>query len=768
MITKGKVITIFQIISRWSVYSIIFFIPIFFAWFQENYSVFDLNKSVALHFLFAIGFSAWLLEVTLSGKLKWRGNKWFGLLGIILAAWFIITTIFSIHPILSLWGSYERFQGLYNLLHYLGFTFLIVVSLRSYEDVAVFIKSFLFGSIFAIGYGLIQFFGLDPLHWGEETNRLFSSFGQPNFFGHYLAVILPLTVYILFCSVKNIYSRLFYSILLVGQIFCFLFTYSRAAWISVGVTVILLFLWLLGYYHKKKLLLLTSVACVIGVIFFSFILISQKVSNTDVAENQQVSYRLFSVLETKTGSNKARLNYWGAGIQAWLDSSLSRKLIGYGPDTQATVYAPYYRPTWAYDEKLNSFPDRAHNFILDIVLQFGVIGLIIFGFFSGYIGWQAYKAIRNTSDYRYRWLLISLFSALCIYGLNNLLSFSLVAMNVVLYGLLGITWLASRQFRVQESVIKLFQPLSRWLITGSSMLLLLILLYNYNFKLYIADYYYFKVKKAEQKGDCQAVLQNLDAMTAWYPLNQAYNRAYLHHVTNCFSAIDSPEDYKNFGRALLEQISLIPEKERQFYTLINISHSYSIMGFYVDKKYYQDAEKVYQHMLEIDPYITTTYQDYGRMKLWAGEPEEARAIFQQGINVLPPLNVNQVIYHRQGIVDQLAYFYNLIATSYSDQGNYEEAVVWFEKSLTVNASLPSTYQSLADTYRKAGEVDQAIEATKKAFRLDRTNSLWMLNLAVLYKEKGDREVAKKYIGEALVMSPDDKTIQALAQELGVE
>jgi len=97
---------------------VVFFVPIYFAWFQENYTIFDLNKSVALHLLLAITIISWLIQISLEGKFQWEGNKLLCILGTAVAVVFLLSTVFSLHPVISLWGSYERQQGLYNLWHY--------------------------------------------------------------------------------------------------------------------------------------------------------------------------------------------------------------------------------------------------------------------------------------------------------------------------------------------------------------------------------------------------------------------------------------------------------------------------------------------------------------------------------------------------------------------------------------------------------------------------------------------------------------------------
>ena len=95
MFSRNNVIQFVSAITRWSIFSVVFFVPIYFAWFQENYTIFDLNKSVALHSLLAIGIISWLIQISLEGKFQWQGNKKFFILGTSVTVVFLLSTIFS-------------------------------------------------------------------------------------------------------------------------------------------------------------------------------------------------------------------------------------------------------------------------------------------------------------------------------------------------------------------------------------------------------------------------------------------------------------------------------------------------------------------------------------------------------------------------------------------------------------------------------------------------------------------------------------------------
>lgn len=766
MVLKEQVIAISEKVARWCVYGIVFLVPIYFAWLQENYSVFDLSKSLVLHLFLGIGLLSWLVATNLKGNITWRGNRLIGILGILVAGIFLISTIFSLHPMISLWGSYERMQGLYNLWHYLGFAFLILVVLRDRQDVHRVIMNLLLGSALASIYGVIQVLNLDPLGWSENVMRIFSTFGQPNFFGHYLSTLIPLTVYAIIYLSRNIYLRLSYSILLCLQMICLLFTYSRGAWLAIIVILFLFTIFLLWRQGKKKIiggLVLCIVALIIALNFGS---VRQAIIASVPTKIQWPVERLLSIIGVDSAfTNKIRLEYWQAGIEAIKRAPLPRQLFGYGPDVQASVFISYYKPYWAYYEQMNSFPDRAHNFIIDIILQFGLVGLSLLSILIGYIIYTLYILVKNEKSGREYWLGLSLLCSLAIYTINNLFSFSLTAMNVVFYSLLAITWLVGNQYKSKKISLSFFQPLSRWLISGFFISFLFLIFYNYTIKFYIADYYYFKAKKAEVKNDCSALLKNMDQVLIWYPVSHFYNRQYLNHGINCFSAINSEESIKELGDILVMHAEAIPEREQQFYTLVDMSHMYSILGFYVDKKYYLEAEKLYQKMLAMNPYITSTYQDYGRMKLWERKNDEAIAILQKGLDNAPSLGSKYPEFRQSEIASQVGYFMSLIGMAYSDKGDYKAADEWYTKAITVAPSQTAAYKNSADLHYQLGDITKAITYNEKALAIDPNNSLWSFALGTLYKELGNISKAYTYASQAVQLSPEDIQMKRLLEEI---
>ncbi len=762
----NKTEKILRAIISWSVYAVIFFTPLYFAVFHENYTIFDLNKSVILRLFISVALIAWLALGAFSGRLIAFTSKKMSWALILLLASFLISSLLSLHPMISLLGSYERQQGFINLLPYILFFFFLTITITSKEKLHRALIVANLSAAFICVYGLMQIFGLDFLRWAESSQqRIFSSFGQPNFFGHYLVVMLPLTLYSIFFVVKRWYLRLSLTLLVLAQLICLAFTFSRSAWVAFAASVIvagLLYMW-----RRNKIYAVTA----LGIFLLTFTLLllapvrSQLLKSVDY-DPRSLVFRAVTIFDYKAGSAGTRLFYWSAAWDAFKHAPLYRKAFGFGPDVQASVFVREYKPEWAYYERMNSFPDRAHNAPLDFLLQFGLFGLAVFVSLLIVIIVPCVKKFSHASGQDY-WLGLAIASALLAYAVNNLFSFSLTALAVMLFFLLAIAWSYGRGDReVRGYELGFFQPASRAVIAGAATVLLGVLFYGYGVRPLVADGYYMKVKKAEARGDCRVVLDGMEKVLEWYPVSHYYARIYLHHGVNCFSAASSDVSKRQISRNLIDQAMTISERETQFYTLIDLAHTYSVLGYYTDTAYYESAEQTYRRLLDINRFITVTYQDYARMKLWQGDNAAARTIIEQGIEITPLAEQAPILSgHTPAISRQRAYFHDLLGLSYFSENNFEAAALEYKKALAIDPTLTSAYQKLADMAYQLKDSAGAISYTAQAFTVDPNNSAWPLRLAALYKEEGNSVSARFYADIAMQLDPNNEQTKKLLNEL---
>lgn len=741
----------------------LFFVPIYFAWFHENFTVFDINKSVALRLLITISLSALLVWMAAGGYWLRCKSKMLRIVWSAVAGLFLLSSLLSLHPAISLLGSYERQQGFHNLIAYLLFFILIIFAFRERRDVEKAIIALQYSAAFVCIYGLLQVLGLDFLHWAESSiARIFSTLGQPNFLGHFLVVTLPLTLYAILFLYKRLVTKTLGILLFAAQLICLVFTYSRSAWLAFIISFLAAGLLALWHYKKRVLFFTVSITAIVIFVLLSLAPVRNFLLEKNGGDSLSIVYRVATAFDIREGTTATRLHYWSAGWRAFIEAPFSRQLIGFGPDVQATVYVQQYRTDWAYYERMNAFPDRAHNAPLDILLQFGWVGFGIFTIFVVLCVWPLWQTLRRAEGAHY-WLGVSILIALVAYVVNNLFSFSLTAMSMILYSLLAMSYLYGHHYAVvEERPITFFQPFSRYILATGIITLLLVIFYAYNIRPIVADYYYMQVKKAEARNDCRKTLDNMEKVLSWYPTSPYYGRAYLHHSVNCFSAVTTPESQQQLINNIIDQSKQLPAQTSQFHTLTDLAHAYSILGYYADPDYYQQAELYYKKMIERGPYITTTLQDYGRMKLWQAKFAEARDIFNQGLAITPdPSRADPNTQRSQSILSQKAYFHILIGLSYNGEKKTAQAEQEFKTAITIDPLSTSSYKELADIAYQRKDVQSAITYNQAAFAVDPQNPLWPISLATLYLELRNTERAQHYVNQARALDPTDPRIKDL-------
>lgn len=173
-------------------------VPLYFNVYSSR--VFEPDKLTLLRSIAVFMSAAWLVkaveEVSHGQRplhLSWRTPL--VLPTLILVVVYLFSTLTSVAPFTSLWGSYQRLQGTYTTLSYIVVFFLILNEMRRREQLERLITAAIITSVPISLYGLIQHYGIDPLPWGGDvTRRVASNMGNAIFISAYEIMIFFLTV----------------------------------------------------------------------------------------------------------------------------------------------------------------------------------------------------------------------------------------------------------------------------------------------------------------------------------------------------------------------------------------------------------------------------------------------------------------------------------------------------------------------------------------------------------------------------------------------
>jgi len=172
--------------------------PLFFNVYSSR--VFEPDKLTTLRTLALIMAAAWfvkLIEERLNGQREigftWRTPLVFPTMFTV--AVYLISTILSVTPYVSLFGSYQRLQGTYTTLAYIVVFLMILQGVRTRAQLDRLLTVIILNSLPIALYGLIQRNKLDPLPWGGDvTRRVASTMGNAIFVAAYLIMAVPPTL----------------------------------------------------------------------------------------------------------------------------------------------------------------------------------------------------------------------------------------------------------------------------------------------------------------------------------------------------------------------------------------------------------------------------------------------------------------------------------------------------------------------------------------------------------------------------------------------
>ncbi|MDQ7029260.1 MAG: O-antigen ligase family protein [Ardenticatenia bacterium] len=276
---------------------------------------------------------------------------------------YVLTTLWSVAPEVSLWGAYIRRQGTLTNLSYMLIFILIVFNLRSREQVNRLVTVILLASLPAALYGVVQRFGLDPLPWGGDVQQRVSSVaGNPIFIAAYLIMVVPLTL----SRVIEHFGRLMaepeegepepnyvppsllagaYLFLLIIQLLTIVYTQSRGPFLGLGAGLFFFFVVFALQRRMPKLAMSAVGLAVVGILF----LVVFNLPNSPLASLREAPYigRMGRIFELETGTGRVRVLIWD-GVTDLLAANPVRTLIGYGPRRRSTWSTPpIIPPSWA-------------------------------------------------------------------------------------------------------------------------------------------------------------------------------------------------------------------------------------------------------------------------------------------------------------------------------------------------------------------------------------------------------------------------------------
>lgn len=439
---------------RWLYYILFFLTPLLMN--SATSEIFELNKMLFIYFITILITVIWVIQL-LKEKSSFRFH-WFFYPVLLFLFSLVISTLFSIDLHTSLYGYYGRFNGgLFSIITYIILFYIFLVTFTR-SDIEIFLKIILLSSSIVILWGLPGRYGYDltcllfagelnDACWTAQFNpreRLFSTLGQPNWLGAYLAVTFFIGLYFyirnLLNEKKSGDNQYVYLVYLLLNFITLLFTRSRSSLFAVFIGLAGFFLFLILQNKRFQLKrLITPLVLLIFVLLTSififktgsatidkYLTLSPNKSNTVSQNNLQNTAQ--PTLNVTDSLDIRKIVWQGAWDLGW-------KYPTFGTGVETFAYAYYFtRPVeHNYTSEWDFIYNKAHNEFLNYFATTGLVGLLTYMFMIISVLYLAIRytfSLENTDD---RLLVISIFAGYITILVTNFFGFSTTTLNLFFY-----------------------------------------------------------------------------------------------------------------------------------------------------------------------------------------------------------------------------------------------------------------------------------------------------------------------------------------------
>lgn len=518
-------------------------------------------------------------------------NRLFILFGFLLIS-AILSTIFAVDKYTAFWGTAERGGGLFGFFHYFIFLGLIILFFKKNDWLNFFKISSVVGLV-VIFYGLLQYFNVKEFPFSlEGANRPGSFIGNPSFLSAYLFFVIACAV-LTFSSVKNLFWRVFSVFLSLSSVFMLFLAATRGALLglAVGVIVFLLYsaLFLKGSKKIRNLSIFILAVFILLLSVFWF-------TRFEAFWRGVPGFNRFAGVSSfipQDGSVQTRLVTWRMSWEAFK----AKPILGWGPDNYLVAWDKYYNFKLAtYGD---TWLDRAHNQLLDVLVMQGVLGFLIYLVLFGFIFSLIF--IRKKLG-----LLSPILGAILIaYFIQNIFLFDEISSYFLFVAIIGFlisvmseSNVDQEQKKVLGGQIKLIKKYTVSILYGILSLFILFSLYFYNY----IPYRQGKDIQLARGGQKDAVRAQL--IKSFYPYNfvqpsiRGYITDFYYHSQ---SHIFENDDFKILADVILDSIQEViahGSLDPRFY--IRQSQILDVMGGR-DPELYKKSEEAIRRAIELVP-----------------------------------------------------------------------------------------------------------------------------------------------------------------------
>ncbi len=597
----------------------------------------------------------------------------------------LISAIFSMNPVRSFWGTMERMTGVYTILHFALFYFMLISAMKTWRDLLWFLRSLTATGAIVSGYILYQaviMHRMRPEAW----------FGNPGIAGTFLLFfVFLIPIAWLFERKASQTKRRMKTVLFVAceilTLIAIIYNSTRAVWVGIFVSF-LVGIWFipsrLGRLSRWGYIGAGSICLSVAV--FVMILVT--------GQMPKPVYAVVPFLERVHNLNDpSRLFAWKAGIKSFSD----RPIFGYGLGNFAIPFNKQYDPIVATFSPLNvgyrfNF-DQAHNQPLEYLVTTGILGFGAYAVLVAISLFLLWKGRDKTANILVSLLIIA-YIAHSFFTFDTPSSFFL---------LMIVLWVAHYLCSIRNTPSKEKNALQNafLVIVCAIVVPTTLFLFVLNIKSVLASH--------NAAIALAAINAKANTATKWYFLKKAvdYRSSYSFDIAEEIGDdfIDSVEEYASELESIAPVLIGILEKQshNEWHRLILIARLHTFLC-QKDTAHCRTALSYLERAKILAP---NRFQIYSGMYVAynnIAEYGQARDAIERAIEL--------------GYIPRALPILTNLGFLYGKLGEYKKSSLYYEQALALNPGSRDVLSSLVAVFAKNGDIQKAREYAKRLFVVD--------------------------------------------------
>lgn len=327
----------------------------------------------------------------------------------------------------SFWSNYERMEGYVTILHLALYYVIIKSVLRTKKEWKIFFNIFVIAgtcvSVYALSLPVVP--PNSSLFSVIYSSRLYGTVGNPPFLASYLLLTVFFGAILIFHMQRH-YLKFVYLVLIAINLIAIYFTASRGAILAAAIGTIMLIMFHIlakSISPDKKRARQVVISVIALLILISAALVSFK--NAELVKHNRTLSRFATMFSDDSVQNR-----FMAWKYAW-EGVKERPVLGWGQENFIGVYT--VNPIPFIHEQI--WFDRAHNIVIDWLVNAGFLGLLSYLAIFGTAFFVLRASLRKKSVSKNESMMIM--TALTAYFIQNLFTFDTINSYILFFTLLA-------------------------------------------------------------------------------------------------------------------------------------------------------------------------------------------------------------------------------------------------------------------------------------------------------------------------------------------